>query len=317
MSTNDRSWGITPVPERLRTLSFLDTFLLWGNYGVSLLVLVAGAILVPALGLPTALLAILVGAVLGNALLGLAGWIGAERRLPGMVLLRSPLGLRGSYLPTGLNVLQNLGWATFELIVIATAASALSDRVFGFEATLGLGARLRCGHGDTRASRPDLVRQDVRAALRDLGRPRFARLPDVVDALRGGPRCALVAAGRRRARLLAGGRPDGGHVGLVAAARRRLHALRANRARSLLGNRARLLRPARLALRARRAPAPLPRPDRPGRDPAGDSCRRRSKRACAPGAHGGRDRRALCQRVLGRDLAPERAAARAADRCSS
>jgi NCS1 family nucleobase:cation symporter-1 len=48
------------------------------------------------------------------------------------VLLRDPLGRRGSYLPTGLNVLQNLGWATFELIVISTAANALADRVFGF-----------------------------------------------------------------------------------------------------------------------------------------------------------------------------------------
>jgi NCS1 family nucleobase:cation symporter-1 len=120
MSSTDRSWGVTPVPERLRTLSFLDTFLLWSNYGVLLLVIVAGALLVPAFGLPTALLAILVGGVLGNALLGLAGWIGAERRVPGMVLRRDPLGRRSSYLPTGLNVLQNLGWATFELIVIAT-----------------------------------------------------------------------------------------------------------------------------------------------------------------------------------------------------
>jgi NCS1 family nucleobase:cation symporter-1 len=134
MSPNERSWGVTPVPERLRTLTFFDTFLLWSNLGVSLLVLVAGALLVPALGLQAALLAILVGAVLGNALLGVAGWIGAERRVPGMVLMRGPLGHRGSYLPTGLNVVQNLGWATFELIVIATAASALADRVFGFEA---------------------------------------------------------------------------------------------------------------------------------------------------------------------------------------
>ena len=42
-----------------------------------------------------------------------------------MVLLRAPLGRDGSYLPTGLNVLQNLGWTIFELIVIATAAQAL------------------------------------------------------------------------------------------------------------------------------------------------------------------------------------------------
>ena len=131
MVTKERTWGVTPVPERLRTLSFLDVGLLWGSLGVSLLVLVAGALLAP-LGLSRALLAIGVGSIAGCALLGLAGLIGAERRVPGMVLLRAPLGERGSYLPTGLNVLQNLGWATFELIVIAAAASALADRVFGF-----------------------------------------------------------------------------------------------------------------------------------------------------------------------------------------
>jgi len=54
--------------------------------------------------------------------------------VPGMVLLRAPLGRRGSYAPTVLNVAQNLGWSTFELIIISTAAAALSQRVFGFEA---------------------------------------------------------------------------------------------------------------------------------------------------------------------------------------
>jgi putative hydroxymethylpyrimidine transporter CytX len=132
MNTSESTWGITPVPERLRTFSFLDTAALWANLGISLLVLVAGALLVPALGLRQALAAIGVGAVIGCALLGLAALIGAERGLPGMVLLRAPLGRQGSYLPTALNVVQNLGWATFELIVIATAANALADEVFGF-----------------------------------------------------------------------------------------------------------------------------------------------------------------------------------------
>ena len=135
MNPDEGSWGVTPVPERLRTLSGLDTALLWSNLGISLLVIVAGSFLVPALGLKEALLAIVVGAVLGNALLGLSGLIGAERRLPGMVLMRDPLGRRGSYAPTVLNVAQNLGWATFELIVIATAASALAERAFGFRGT--------------------------------------------------------------------------------------------------------------------------------------------------------------------------------------
>ena len=128
------NWGITPVPARLRVLGALDLTLLWGSLGVSLLVVVAGALLVPTLSLPQAALAILVGGLIGNAMLGLAGLIGADARVPAMVVLRAPLGRGGSYLATALNVAQCLGWAVFELIIIATAAAALSDRVFGFEA---------------------------------------------------------------------------------------------------------------------------------------------------------------------------------------
>jgi len=128
------SWGIEPVPERLRVLGALDTGLLWGNLGVSLLVVVAGAALVPALSLRDALVAIVLGCVIGNLMLGVAGAIGADARVPGMALLRAPLGRRGSYLPTGVNVVQGVGWTIFELLIIATAAAALSDELFGFRA---------------------------------------------------------------------------------------------------------------------------------------------------------------------------------------
>ncbi|HEY5160546.1 MAG TPA: cytosine permease [Gaiellaceae bacterium] len=135
MSQKTPNWGIEPVPERLRLLGLFDTGLLWGSLGLSLLVLVAGTYLVPALSLRDALLAIVVGGLLGNAMLALAGLIGAQARVPAMVLLRAPLGRRGSYLATVLNVIQNIGWTVFELIVIATAAAALSQRLFGLHAT--------------------------------------------------------------------------------------------------------------------------------------------------------------------------------------
>lgn len=122
------SWGIEPVPERLRVLGAFDSFLLWTNLGISLLVLVAAAYF--GLSLKQALLATLVGGVIGNAMLGVAGYIGADARVPTMVLQRAPLGQRGSYLATALNVLQCLGWAVFEITVIAIAAGALSQRVF-------------------------------------------------------------------------------------------------------------------------------------------------------------------------------------------
>jgi nucleobase:cation symporter-1, NCS1 family len=128
------AWGIDPVPARLRVLGVLDTGLLWGNLGVSLLVLVAGTYLVPALSLPEAFLAILLGSLIGNAMLGLAGLIGADARVPSMVLMRAPLGQRGSFGPTILNAAQCVGWAIFELLIIATAVAALSDELFGFRA---------------------------------------------------------------------------------------------------------------------------------------------------------------------------------------
>jgi NCS1 family nucleobase:cation symporter-1 len=125
MSERTPSWGIEPVPERLRSLGALDNAMLWSSLGLSLLVLVAGTVLVPALSLRSALLAIVVGGVFGNALLGAAAAIGADARVPAMVLLRAPLGRHGSWLPTALNVLQNVGWTIFEVLVIATAARAL------------------------------------------------------------------------------------------------------------------------------------------------------------------------------------------------
>jgi nucleobase:cation symporter-1, NCS1 family len=129
MTDETPSWGIEPVPERLRVLGVLDSLLLWTNLGISLLVLVSAAYF--GLSLKQALLATVVGAFIGNAMLGVAGYIGADARVPTMVLQRAPLGQRGSYLATALNVLQCLGWSVFEITIIAIAAGALCDRAFG------------------------------------------------------------------------------------------------------------------------------------------------------------------------------------------
>jgi putative hydroxymethylpyrimidine transporter CytX len=105
---------------------------LWADLGVSFLVMVVGMFLVPGLGLGAALLAILIGAVIGNLLLGLGAIVGSDTGAPTMVLLRAPLGLRGSYVPTALNIIQLVGWAALEVIVMAQAMDALVARLLGF-----------------------------------------------------------------------------------------------------------------------------------------------------------------------------------------
>lgn len=127
-------WGIEPVPQEHRLLGFLDYFVLWADLGVGLLVLFAGALLVPSLGLGEALAAIVIGTLIGNLLLATAGIVGSNNAVPTMVMLRPPLGLRGSYLPSALNVLQLLGWTIFELIIMGYGANEISSRALGFNA---------------------------------------------------------------------------------------------------------------------------------------------------------------------------------------
>jgi len=125
-------WDIQPVPKDHRTLRFIDFFVLWSSLGVGLLVLEAGALLVPGLSLGQALLAILVGTLAGNLLLALAGVAGSDSAIPTMVLLRPVLGQRGSYLPSLFNLVQLIGWTAFEFWVIALAANRVSQTLFGF-----------------------------------------------------------------------------------------------------------------------------------------------------------------------------------------
>ena len=125
-------WGIEPVPSHLRTLSGVDLGILWGDLGVGVLVLVAGGLLVPGLGFPLALLAIVLGSLVGVALLAGAGAIGARYGVPTMVLFRPVLGIRGSWLPSGLNALQLVGWTAVELWAMSYVADIVASRTLGF-----------------------------------------------------------------------------------------------------------------------------------------------------------------------------------------
>ncbi len=115
---------LTLAEPPARTLGLRDSLGLWGNLGISLLLPVAAVyVVLPGRSLSVTIAAIVVGAVIGSVLLGLAAAAGARERVPAMVLLRGLLGRRTSYLPTVLNLVQCIGWATFEIVIIAEAAS--------------------------------------------------------------------------------------------------------------------------------------------------------------------------------------------------
>jgi putative hydroxymethylpyrimidine transporter CytX len=125
------AWGVRPTSNEVRRLGELDFAVLWGDLGLGLLVLVTGALLVPGLGLPAALGAIVIGSILGCIPLALVGGAGAREGVPAMVLLRPVLGTRGSAVPTLLNIAQLVGWTAFELWAMAWVASRITGPVFG------------------------------------------------------------------------------------------------------------------------------------------------------------------------------------------
>src|SRR3954469_11431331 len=120
-----------------RVLGWFDQIGLWGNLGMSILGPVTAIyILQPyqlaAMSYVAAAAAIVVGTILGTLLVAAAAVPGAETGAPAMVLLRGLFGRRLSYLPTLINVVQLVGWAVFEIVVISQGA----QQVLGWHAHL-------------------------------------------------------------------------------------------------------------------------------------------------------------------------------------
>jgi putative hydroxymethylpyrimidine transporter CytX len=120
-----------PAPRALR---LIDQLGLWGNLGVSLLGFTGAIFLLvpiaePGMSLGAALTALLVGTVLGTLGFAAAAIPGAHTGAPSMVLLRGLFGTKPSYLPTVLNVVQLVGWTTFELVTIGTAMHQLAGDI--------------------------------------------------------------------------------------------------------------------------------------------------------------------------------------------
>lgn len=124
-------WGTEPVPAEKRVLRSIDYFFLWSSLAVGLLVLQAGGLLIPGLSTTTAIGIAVLGSLVGSLMLGLASGLGSKYGVPTMVSLRAVLGLRGSYMPTILNVVQLVGWSSFEILIMANSAVLVAGSFLG------------------------------------------------------------------------------------------------------------------------------------------------------------------------------------------
>ena len=117
--------ALAPISPERRVFGLRDHAALWFSLGVGLLVMQVGAYLMPALGTKEALLAIVGGSLIGAGMLGWVAKIGCDSGLASAGLMHAVYGRSFARLPIILNIVQLLGWGTFELVIMRDATVAI------------------------------------------------------------------------------------------------------------------------------------------------------------------------------------------------
>jgi len=128
---NTNNASLTPVGEDARVFTGFSHASLWFSLGVGLLVMQVGAYLVPAMGTRDALIAIVIGSIVGSALLASTAKLGCDSGLSSAGLMHRVYGSAFARLPVLLNIVQLIGWTTFELVVMRDGTAAIGEQAFG------------------------------------------------------------------------------------------------------------------------------------------------------------------------------------------
>ena len=134
MATQNNT-ALTPIVASDRLFGWREHAALWLSLGVGLLVMQIGAYLVPALGTQQALSVIVVGSVIGAGLLAWTAKLGCDSGLSSAGLMHATYGSSFARLPVLLNIVQLIGWATFELVVMRDGTVAIARESGSFVAS--------------------------------------------------------------------------------------------------------------------------------------------------------------------------------------
>lgn len=104
--------------------SLFDNGLIWFGAAVSIAEIITGTYFAP-LGFSKGLLAIIVGHIVGCAMLFLAGIIGGRLRMSAMETVKLSFGQKGSYIFAILNIVQLIGWTGIMIYDGAIAANGI------------------------------------------------------------------------------------------------------------------------------------------------------------------------------------------------
>ena len=136
---NPLNQALAPVPAADRLFRWHEHASLWFSLGVGLLVIQIGAYLVPAVGTRDAMLAIVVGSVIGAGLLAWTAKLGCDSGLSSAGLMHATYGSRFARLPVVLNIVQLVGWTAFELVIMREGTVAIARQSLGLDLSGAVG----------------------------------------------------------------------------------------------------------------------------------------------------------------------------------
>ena len=131
INTTETNAALAAVSPTQRVFNWPQHASLWFSLGVGLLVIQIGAYLVPAVGTRDAVIAIVVGSLVGSGLLAWTAKLGCDTGLTSAGLMHATYGSLFARLPVVLNIVQLIGWTTFELVVMRDGTAAIGKQSFG------------------------------------------------------------------------------------------------------------------------------------------------------------------------------------------
>jgi len=124
--------SVEPGADTERTMGFGNTIMVWLAANMVVTTLLTGTLFVPGIPYVQAILIIVLGTLLGVAVLSLVGCIGTRTGLPTMVLSRGAFGVRGGKVPGVLNLAVLMGWSWVQALLAGIAVNYAVETLTGF-----------------------------------------------------------------------------------------------------------------------------------------------------------------------------------------
>lgn len=113
-------------------MSGLNYLFLWFGASISIAEIITGGLL-STVGFKTGVYGIIIGHLIGTAILAAGGYMGVKTKMPSIESTKISFGIYGTYLFGVLNVLQLIGWTIVMIISGSQSLNQISKQIWGFD----------------------------------------------------------------------------------------------------------------------------------------------------------------------------------------